>query len=76
MHALKQRLVLTLEPVHDRLALVDPLLRGVVPQGEHAHAGREVTARADLAAELEQCLFQLFDTLELFLRCSLCLLEC
>ena len=71
LQPLQQRLVLALQAVHSGLAEVLPLLRGVVAKGEHTDAGREVAPCTDLTLELEECLLELLDSLELFL--ALCL---
>ena len=68
LEPLQQRLVLALQPVHRRPAQVLPLLRGVVAHRQDPDTRRQVAARANLAPELEQLLFEVVDLLELLLR--------
>ena len=60
---MKESRVFLFESVEYGLTEIDPFLSWVRTQREHAHAKRDVSSRANFAAELEQHLLQLLDLL-------------
>ena len=72
---LEQCFILTLQTIHGRPAEVLPLLRRVVSKAKHAGTGWDVSTRANLSPQIEQCLLKLFDLLKVFLYLGLGLLE-